>query len=340
MSVVVAQVMEIFMGPLRIFCLLAISCLAFPASGQDTSLSISNIKHFQVAIEQGLAGVWRRDKQIFTFAKKADFYILSQYEPEPKEVDLAFGSLHNPLDLSERVALASGEKPRFLRGMVALDAYLLFLDSGLRQLLVWNEQEKIWHQPADIVLDLVRPPPDSRGEAPMSETKRLRQKLSEGYKAFGGKPDLMVGISPLPDSWRKNDKSQFLILLRLPAAPLLTVHCEGKHFRRCMAQRACYVSGLSDEEIRNASGLALHPSRGELWVGLPDKMQIKRLQAKTCLNVKAAGSLAIDKSLPGISNLSIDQELNLWITLSEPDREKSSSLFRWDAAFIKKMIQP
>ena len=321
---------------LGLLSMLLWSFQALAEAGQ--SLTMDKVRHFQISIEKGLYGVWRRDAEVITLAQKANFYVSSTYASEAKEVDLAFGTLHNPLDKSERVNLGPETFPRFLRGVASIDEYRFFLDSGKRQFLIWNEKQKIWHQAADIVFDLVRPPSDPKGEAPQAEVDRLRQKVNKYYSISRGDPELIAGFAPAPLAWQKKDGSQFILLLRLPVAALLTVRCEGRHYSRCQAQRACFLKGLTDQEIKQAAGLSVWQSKGEIWVGLPKSRQIRRLSAQSCLEVRSLGNLALADDFGSLSNLYFDGEESLWLTLSEPHRSNDGSLFRWDAKVLESLL--
>lgn len=310
----------------------------FASLRAEPKLSLESIRHYQISIEAGLAGLFRRDKELISLPKEGDFYIRSKYDPTAKEADLAFGSLHSPLEGSERQSLAAGEKGKRLRAVLELDSYLLFLDSSRRQLLVWSETRKEWHPSADLILDQIRPPADRGGEPPASEIKRAQKTLQKEYRAAMADPELLIGMTPLPKKWRDRDQSQFLLLLRLPRSPLLTVRCEGAHFSRCIAQRSCFVDGLTASELIDLRGVALNEAKNELWVGLPEKQKLLRLSLSSCLHVKVKERLSLDADMKRLSSLHFDAEGNLWVSLDEPSAKLSGSVFRWDRDEIERVI--
>lgn len=317
------------------FLLLTLSGRA-PAAPE---LKLESIRHYQISIEAGLYGLLRRGNELISLPKEGDFYIRSSYKPQAKESDLGFGSLHNPLEGSERVSLAAGEKARRLRAAVELESYLLFLDSSKRQLLVWSEERKEWHLPAELVLDQIRPPRDQGGEPPDSEVQRARSRLQAEYRAATGDPELLIGMTALPKKWRSGgETSQFLLALRLPSSPLLTVRCEARHFGRCIAQRACFVKGLSRADLLEMQGVSLHEAANELWMGLPRQGKILRMSLSSCLSVKPKGTIDLGPELKHLSSLNFDGEGNLWATVSEPTAQLSGSLFRWDKESVARLL--
>ncbi len=304
-------------------------------AGGSNPLRLKDSRHFQISIEPGLHAVFRREKVVLTSPEEGSFYIQSTYNETAREVDLGFGSLHNPLDGSERSPLATDAKERRLRGILPLDGYLFFLDSLRRQLLIWNEATKEWHLPADIVFDQVRPPADRGGEAPESEIRKVRQRLQREYRAKVSDRDLLIGFTRIP--WLDKEKSQFLLLLRLAHSPLLTVHCEGRHYGRCMAQRSCFLAGLGADELESVRGIATVPGRKEIWLAMPRKNKILRLSASSCLSIRPIGSIALAPDLRDLSNMNFDEQGNLWVTLAKANPDLNGSLFRWDAATLEQL---
>jgi hypothetical protein len=307
---------------------------------EEISLSFKNLRHYQIAIENGLYAVYRDGDRVLTAPRLGRFYISSRYNEAAKEIDLGFGTLKSPVAESERVPLAEGEKDRRFRSILPLDPYLLLLDSAKRQFVIWNNQDKVWHQPADLILDMIRPPADKGGEAPRAEVARLRSRFQKSYAAMQEDGDLIAGLAPIPRWWKDRDGSQFLLLLRLPETPILTVRCEGRHYSRCIAQRSCFVPNFMENPKDQPAGIAVHQDRKEIWIGQPQKMQILRLRSESCYRIQKSGQMGIPKEIRRLSHLFFDNEANLWLTNGEPDPLYSASLFRWDKAQVGKLLDP
>lgn len=325
---------------LRIGMGLLLGTMALSALADDKKsarlLPFDELRHFQVSLETGLFAVHRNKDLVLTSPRSGKFYLLSQYDEKAKEQDLGFGSLHTPTDKSDRVPFPENESEKRIRGIVPLGPLLYFLDSGARQLDIWHREQKIWLRPADIVLDLVRPPSDPRGEPTRSEVADLRRGFTKAFaKVQQDNNELFAGLTALPTFWKDRDGSQFLLLLRVPGTPLMTVRCHGRNMNSCQAMRACFVHGLPSNLIEEVFGLAVDPGRKELLIGSPGERRIMRFKAPSCYHIahlKDDEDIGLPEQLKDLSGLFIDDERNLWLTTLRPDLYKSGSLFRFDAS--------
>jgi hypothetical protein len=325
---------------LMIGLLLLLGSPARPALAGDKKTSMTlpfdQLRHFQVSLENGLYAVHRDKDLVLTSGRSGKFYILSQYDEKAKEQDLGFGSLHTPTDKSERVPFPENEGEKRIRGILPLGSLWFFLDARARQFSIWEQEKKIWLRPADIVLDLVRPPSDPRGEPTRSEVAALRQGFTRAFnKVQSDNNELFGGIAAIPTFWKDRDKSQFLLLLRVPGTPLMTVRCQGRTMGSCQAVRACFVHGLPSHLVEELYGLAVDPVRKELLIGSPGERRIMRFKAPSCYHIahlKDQDDIGLPEELKDLSNLFVDEGRNLWLTTLKPDLYKSGSLFRFDAA--------
>ncbi|MDQ3234409.1 MAG: hypothetical protein M3Q07_21615, partial [Pseudobdellovibrionaceae bacterium] len=210
----------------RLWIGLLMGCLALPALAAakkpNRVLPFDQLRHFQVALEHGLYAVHRDKDLVLTSARATKFYLLSHYDEKAKEQDLGFGSLHSPTDKSERMPFPETEKEKRIRGIVPLGPHWFFLDAGFRQFALWHQEQKIWLRPADVILDLVRPPRDPRGEPTRSEVADLRRGFTRAFgKVQQDNNELFGGLTAIPTFWKDGDGSQFLLLLRVPGTPLM-----------------------------------------------------------------------------------------------------------------------
>lgn len=322
---------------LRISLSLMVWVLASPVALSDKKaakvLPFEQLTHFQISLENGLYAVYRDKAAVYTSIRKAKYYFQSTYDETAKEQDLGFGTLHTPTDKSERVPFVESEPERRIRGILPLGNLMFFLDSDRRQFLLWDQEQKAWLRPADIVLDLIRPPGDPRGEPTRSEVAEQRRSFLKAFAKVQQEPDLFAGLAPLPSFWKDRDGSQFLLLLRVPGTPLMTIRCQGKNRNSCQAMRACFVHGLPSHLVEELYGLAVDPVRRELLIGSPGEMRIMRFKAPSCFHVahlKDEDDIALPEQLKDLSNLFVDADRNLWLTTWRPDLYKSASLFRFD----------
>ncbi len=318
---------------------LLIGALSPPALAQQKKsrmiLPFDQLRHFQISLENGLYAVHREKDLVLTSSRSGKFFLMSQYDETAKEQDLGFGSLHTPTDKSERVPFPESEGEKRIRGILPLDAYWFFLDSRQRQFALWHTEKKIWLRPADVVLDLVRPPKDPRGEPTRSEVAELRQGFTRAFnKVQLDNNELFGGLAPIPTFWKDRDGSQFLLLLRVPGTPLMTIRCQGRNMNSCSAVRACFVHGLPSHLVEELYGLAVDPVRKELLIGSPGERRIMRFKAPSCYHIahlKDEDDIGLPEQLKDLSNIFLDAERNLWVTTLRPDLYKSASLFRFDA---------
>lgn len=302
--------------------------LGFPSLGafakvEEKSLNIDAVKHYQVSIEKGLYAVRAEGKNVWTSPERAAFVVNSLYNAEAKEADLGFGSPKNPLDGSERIEFGSGE--RRIRGIERDKDTLIFLDSEKLQLLSYKESEKKWLRPKDIVLDLVKPARDARGEATRKEQTALISRLRAALSKVKGQKDIIAGMASIPPSWKDRDGSLFLLWLRIPEAPLLTLKCTDGE--ACVAQRSCFVKGLSPNEIKQVSGIARDGDR--ILLGLPEQGKVMELKGRNCFSQKAATAFRIPPRIKAMTNIFVDESRNLWMTTAIPDDYTSATLFVW-----------
>lgn len=314
---------------------MGILCLSKSLKSQSAmTLPFLQHRHYQIALENGLYAVYRENNQVISSARSSDFFLISQYDEKAGEADLGFGSLHVPTDFAERVPLDKGEKDRRIRGILPKDGTLFLLDSDRRQFLLWQQKQKIWLRPSDIIFDRVKPPADPRGEPTRWEISQQRAAMRNAYSALSQEAEVLVGLSQWPSFWKNPDKADFLMLTRLKGFPLLSVKCEGKSSSYCYIVRSCFVHGLKSSLSPLLSGLAVDAKRREILIGIPLEKRIARLKATSCYHLAKTSDqkdILLPEELKNLSNLFIDVDNNLWLTLQRPDLYKSASLFRYDA---------
>jgi hypothetical protein len=301
-------------------------------------LSFAKVKHYLISIESQLAGVVPQGSLVWTFVRKGNIYVESRYQEHAKDPDLGFGTPRNPLEGSERINLAEGEKDRRIRGALVDEKAHLFVDSSKRQVLHWDVERKRWLPPIDIVLDMMRPPADNRGEAPSREIQRTRRRFLEEYRTLAKEPEFILGVSPIPKYWKDQDGSQFLLLLRHKTYPLATLACQISPVRSCRIQRICYLPPLSPHEVMSLAGLAARAKTKEILIGLNDPPRILRYSAASCLSLRKISEDFLAPELRVLSGLAVDEKDRLWITTSEADLMHSASLFVWDLSGDKRDI--
>lgn len=319
---------------------LIMGSVALPARAEDKKtgriLPFDQLRHFQISLETGLYAVHREKDLVLTSARIGKFYLMSQYDESAKEQDLGFGSLHTPTAKSERVPFPENENEKRIRGIVPVGPYWFFLDAARRQFTIWHREQKIWLRPTDVILDLVRPPRDPRGEPTRSEVAELRRGFTRAFnKVQQDNNELFGGLAAIPTFWKDRDHSQFLMLLRVPGTPLMTVRCQGRNMNSCQAIRACFLHGLPSHLVEELYGLAVDPVRKEILIGSPGERRIMRFKAPSCYHIahlRDEEDIQLPEQLKDLSNLFVDAERNLWVTTLRPDLYKSGSLFRFDAS--------
>lgn len=301
--------------------LLASWSLGAFAKDHEKVLDIDAVKHFQISIESSLHVVRREGNNVWTGTENASFFVSSQYDESAKEADLGFGTAKNPIEGSERVDM--GEGGRRIRGIERDRDALLFLDSAKLQVLAYQEADKRWQRPKDLILDLVKPARDAKGEATRKEQAALIARLRSALSKVKGRTDLIGGMTTVPPAWKDGDGSRFLLWLRLPEAALLTVKCG----EACVAQRSCFIKGLSESERRAVSGIARDGDR--VLLGLPSEGKVLQLTGRSCFSLKASPAFRIPPRIKAMTNLFVDEGRNLWMTSAIPDDFTSASLFVW-----------
>lgn len=313
--------------------LFGISTAAFEpgAKARGKQFDLAKIRHSQITLESSLYGVYREGRTVLSFPGESSFYIRSVYNPDAKERDLGFGSLHNPYEGSERVPFEPKDKIRRVRSALHIGTRWAFLDVMNRQLLVWDEARKSWQMPADLILDLPKPAADSRGEPTRAEIAALRARLTKTLSKEKGNPDLIAGITAIPKTWKDKDGSQYVLWLRAGSSPLMTVKCDQPNLRVCQLQRACFVKGISPSDIEAVNSISLDPKAQTLLLLNRSKQKVLELSGHSCHSLQAKDAYRLPKNLENAQGIFVDDANGLWLALRESEGASSASLFTWDA---------
>ncbi|MBC7531524.1 MAG: hypothetical protein H7318_08100 [Oligoflexus sp.] len=309
------------------------SLVAFGANAKEPrkQFDLKKVKHSGIALESSLYGIYREGPTVFSFPGESSFYIRSTYNPDAKEVDQGFGSLHNPYEGSERIAFEPKDKPRRIRSVLHLSAHWAFLDVMSRQLLVWDEVLKSWQLPADLILDIPRPASDGRGEPTRAETASLRARLTKTLIKEKQNPDLIAGITTIPKKWKDRDGSQYVMWLRAGNNPLFTLKCDQDNFKICQVVRSCFVEGMSGSDIEAINSISLDPKSQNLLLLNRSKGKILELNGNSCHKLRARDAYEIPKDLANAQAIFVDDTNNFWLALRESEGASSASIFTWDA---------
>ncbi len=305
--------------------------LGLIAKNQEKIFDLAKVKHSQITIESSLYGIFREGPTVLSFPGEAPFYLRSTYHPEAKEQDLGFGSLHNPYEGSERISFEPKDKGRRIRSALHVGGHWAFLDVMSRQFLVWDDAFKAWQMPADLILDIPRPPRDRQGEPTRAEVATLRAELTKVLVKEKFNPDLIAGITAIPRRWKDSDGSQFVLWLRVGRNPLMTVKCDLQNFKVCQVQRACFVRGLKTSDIEAVNSLSLDPKAQEILLLMRSRQKIVRLAGSSCLRLSAKDAYTLPKSLENAQGIFVDDDNNFWLALRESEGASSASVFTWDA---------
>ncbi len=311
------------------FCLCLADSQGYAKENDNYLLEFDKVKHYLVSIEAQLAGVAPQGEMVWTFLRKGSVFVESKYNEQSSDPDLGFGTLKDPMEGSSRVPLAEGEKDRRIRGARVTAEAKFFLDSAKRQILSWDKGKSRWQAPIDIIMDMVRPPADARGEAPRAEIERTRARFLKSYRMRTDDPEFIVGMTDLPEHWRDRDGSHSLVLLKHQDFPLASLKCQTESDKNCRFMRVCFMPKLSLQEVENLSGIAYRKKTRELWIALNEPPRIIRFSAKSCLGVSKLGVNYLPKELRKMSGLAIDEKDRIWITTAEADLKHSASLFIW-----------
>ncbi len=310
-------------------------CLLFfmgeKAISAEKTLDFNRVTHYQIVIEPGVYGLFAEDKTVMTFGGEGTFYVRSNYKPDAKDKDLGFGSLHNPYDETERLSYEPKDKPRRIRNALRLGQRTAFLDVMNRQFVVYHNERKVWLSPSEVMLDIVKPPRDAKGEPTRAEIAALRGRFSKELSRERENPDLLAGIAKIPKAWKDRDGSQYVLWLRGTSYPLVTLKCDKEEFRSCLVQRACFLKHKHKEDYAKITSITYDEKRDSLLLLHAEKSQILRLNGSSCLSQELEVDYRLPKSLSNAQSLFVDDSRRLWIGLKEAEAETSGSLFVWNA---------
>ncbi len=316
-----------------VFSLLtAMNGFLLAAANTQTSLDFKAIHHAQIGVETSTFGLSVSDSHLFSLPQYSDFFIQYPYVASKPSSSEAFSMGNRDTAPGQRIRFPESIGMKFWKGVLAWDGYLWFLDAAGPKVVSYQIQEKRWSRPRDIVIDLLRPAADSRGEPTSTEIQSLRQQFRRSYKSLTKDLPQVYGWTRLDKkSTGRFSNNEFLMLSRIKGFPLLAMSCKNPRKPYCEVKRSCNLALPKGVDQESIAGIAFSHKRRILLIGNFKSNEIYLYQAKSCYHLPLRKRLKLPKELHQLASLYIDGQDNLWVGTSEPDSYLNASTYRWNA---------
>jgi hypothetical protein len=176
--------------------------------------------------------------------------------------------------------------------------------------------------------DQLKPARDRGGEATVGEIASYRAAFKKAMLALNG--TRVTGLAPIPDSWLKNNMTNYLMLTRLKKFPLLLLECSPGTPSQCAVSRGCNLENFSGSDIEKLRGIAISADRKQIFVGDPVQKKLHVLKFDSCYHIAWKGSRALPGKIKTLTNVFIDPDDRLFLTTEDPDDYLNASLFFWN----------
>ena len=291
-------------------------------------LEFDNILHAQIAIETSIRGVYRDGKKLITLPERPGFFIDTTYNFDATDRFLVFGDGTNDTANSKRIYLGESYEKSFLRGLVPIgDDHYLLIDSKNLMAIYFNHKKNVVESAKSIVIDMLKPPKDSRGEPITTEVRANQKKFLKAYKAIEKSEDKIVGI--IPEPLASNKGNRYLVATQMAGFPFILMGCDPVYRNKCRFLRNCFVSGMRDIKSDSIVGLTYSKKKNRMYIADQKRNKIVGFWYKSCYRVDRKESFGSAKNLRSIGGLFIDSEESLWVATLGPDNYKDASVYRW-----------
>ncbi len=304
---------------------LLILCGTFSALGK--TLKFDDIQHSQITLVRGVTSLYLKNNILYETGDFADFYIRSQYKPNPGPHQLPFGTIRNETDFTTRVKLPQRVSKGYWRGVVPFKKYLLMLE-GRKMKVILDLNGQGFSLFSSIVVDRFSPADDSRGKATSAEVANAIYRFTKKLDKRDSGDIIFSGIVPMPQQWG-GEKDRFFVLTQISGFPIFTMHCQNKDGLVCLLEHQCFVEGLNDNS--SLSGIAVSIKRRQLLIASRSDNNISIMSYKSCYQIEKIAELNLPKQLHELNGVHVDHEDNLWVSTTFPDDYRNASVYKWPA---------
>ncbi len=311
--------------------LLAAVLITSPALALTEFLEFNDILHAQRSKIQDVFGIYRDSSDLYTFFADKDFYYKTKYREDAKDPlqafsDKSFGTADSTVvTLDSRV----GKGKWLTIAPAGPKGYFLF-DAELNIGAFDNTGAFI--RKNTLVIDLLRPAADARGEPTRYELAAFRQNITAQFNKFAKGDVILAGVTPrfktLPDS----DGAQYLASTRLPNFTITTLKCDDNDWGNCHLARGCFIS-YERHQIKpeHVVGMTYSEARDLVLVGDTEYNRIFAFKYNTCHHVVFVGLMHLPTQLKELRSIEVDSKDRLWVSTKAQDEFRNASVYVWPA---------
>ena len=185
------------------YCALSLSGLA-----EGSLLEYKKIEHSMVATTRSVYGVFIEGEDIVTIGDHSPYFGLTKYHEKETNPEKVFGRGLNDTALTRHRDLNNGLGRVQWRGATkGFDNRIFFLDARGIRIISYDLEKKGMLPVGDLIIDLIRPAKDTRGEPPPLEVREYRKDFLYRYQKARSSVLPLSGLVKLPDTWRERENS-------------------------------------------------------------------------------------------------------------------------------------
>lgn len=287
------------------------------------NLKFKEITYFSVSRTRAISGLTLIDDALHYTAPRNPHLYSATINPKAPYPDLVIRGGKEPDFSADRWPFAkNGQKSEG----TALARYpgrpesALLLDGRRMQLRFIDLAKKSQFARADVIIDHIRPAPDSRGEAPAAEAARVRGRF---VKAVLGlmkrKATVITGMTYFGQA---GSAYRYLATTAAPGFPLVTLSCR-KHY--CKIDTTCH---LPRSITSGLVGVGYQPKAKLLVVA--DAKAVYKLRMRSCYDTKLLSKRLPPRQLRPLTALAIDAQQRLWLGTGGLDDYHAANIYAWD----------
>lgn len=288
-------------------------------------LNFKKVDYFSVSLVRKITDFSVYEDDIFYLSFLDPSLYWAKIKKKAKYKDQRISSNIDVNTSAIRISLMKKSKKFNLNALTNISQNKLAILDGIDfKIKIFDNSKKAIISSADIIIDKIAPPPDSRGLPPKKENlinrKNFLRSINKNKKSI-----IFSGITFL----KKNSQSLlFLSSTLLKKFPLVLIECSLKNPSYCYVKNNCFI----DQSIfRNTALVSISYNKKKEYLVFSDKSQNRVLVYKyqNCFHSKEYLEIHPPKLLKKLTASSIDNKDNLWLSTEELDNYHNANIYSW-----------
>lgn len=303
------------------------SIAIWPIGCFGKNLKFKDIRYFSVSRSRAIEDIALIGNTLHYAAPRTPNLYSAVIDPKAPYPDLIIRGAKEPDFSADRWSFAKDTAKTEITALARLplaDDGALVVDGRRMQLRMMDLAKKSQLAVSDIVIDRIKAPADSRGEAPAAESSLVRQRFVKGVQALMKRREVVItALSYYRSSKRAH---HYLATTHVPGYPLVTMSCRKDYTRFCKLDTTCMLPKLGSTPL---VGVAYSHWRRTLVVA--DAKRVYRLRLNSCYDVRLLGSVTPPQKIRSLTGVAIDEQRNLWLATGGLDDYHAANIYAWQA---------